>query len=226
MKLQRKKIILALSEAVIEMCEKILKSFREKILSKNFCGGKIEMANGNIKIFTDFALGEINFYRLEKIVAEMSVTNLADGENKFYLHFELRDLNFAEEFFDEMLREMIDLREKKFLKILLTCTGGLTTGFFAEKLNETAKILSLNYKFFAAPLCKIYEVGFDYSVILLAPQIFYQADSVKNFFCDKKVLKIPAKIFAKYYVAALTEFIYANLENKKSWIERKKNSLL
>ena len=62
---------------------------------------------------------------------------------KFYLHFELRDLNYVEELFAEMLATITDLKSKQTVKILLSCTGGLTTVFFADKLNETAKILSI-----------------------------------------------------------------------------------
>mgnify|MGYP003571279186 CR=1 FL=1 len=199
----------------------ILKDFKEKILSTTFDAGTISEVNGNIEIKTSYAEGKINFYALDVLIVEMSVTNLADDENKFYLHFELRDLNYASELFEEMLSTIIDLKNKQSLKILLSCTGGLTTGFFADKLNETAKMLSLNYEFSAVPFHKLYNVGFDYSVILLAPQIAYQIKTAQEILHDKLVLKIPPKIFASYDAGEMLEFIRAELDNRTKTVEER-----
>ena len=98
-------------------------------------------------------------------------------------------------------------------KILLSCTGGLTTGFFADKLNETAKVLNLNFEFAAVPFNKIFNVGFDYSVILLAPQISFQLKNVQEILHDKLVLKIPPKIFASYDGGEMLKFVEENLNN-------------
>ena len=183
--------------------------------------GKISEVEGNIEIKTSYAVGKINFYALDVLIVEMSVTNLADGENKFYLHFELRDLNYAEELFAEMLATIIDLKDEQSLKILLSCTGGLTTGFFADKLNETAKLLGLKYEFSAVAFSKLYNVGFDYSVILLAPQIAYQLKNVEQILHDKLILKIPPKIFASYNSGAMLTFIDSELENFTKTVEER-----
>ena len=199
----------------------ILSDFKQKISSIKFDFGKIEEVDGNFEIKTDYALGKINFYALEVLIVEMSVTNLADDENKFYLHFELRDLNHAEELFAEMLQTIIELKDKQSLKILLSCTGGLTTGFFAEKLNESAKILELDYKFDAVPFHKLYEVARDYSIILLAPQISFQAKKIAEILHDQLVLKIPAKIFASYDIPEMLKFIRVEMENWKKTVEER-----
>ena len=104
----------------------------------------------------------------------MVLTNLADGENKFYLHFELKDLDYAQELFSQMVETLTDLKNQQSVKILLSCTGGMTTSFFAQKLNDAVKLLSLDYEFAAVPFHRLYNVGFDYSAILLAPQIAYE----------------------------------------------------
>lgn len=203
------------------MSAKILSEFKQKILSKNFSEGTISEINGNIEIKTSYAVGKINFYDLEVNIVEMSVTNLADDENKFYLHFELRDLKHAEELFFDMLNTMIDLKNQQKLKILLSCTGGLTTGFFADKLNEAATLLSLNYEFNAVPFYKLYEVARDYSLILLAPQIAYQAKNAQEVLNNQLVLKIPPKVFAAYDSGEMLNFIRAELNNwKKTSAER------
>ena len=201
--------------------EKILADFKQKILSAKLDDAKISEVAGNFEIKTAYAVGKINFYALDVLIVEMSVTNLADDENKFYLHFELRDLKYAEELFAEMLATITDLKSKQTVKILLSCTGGLTTGFFADKLNESAKILELDYKIDAVPFHKLYEVAQDYSVIFLAPQIAYQAQKVSEILSESLVLKIPAKIFASYDSGEMLQFIRENLENyKKTAAER------
>ena len=201
--------------------EKILSDFKAKILSTNFEIGKISEVDGNIEIKTSYAIGKINFYPLDVLICEMSVTNLSDGENKFYLHFELRDLNYASELFSEMLQTIIDLKDKQTLKILLSCTGGLTTGFFADKLNETAKVLELDYKVEAVPFHQLYDVAKNYSVILLAPQIAFQAQKAQEVLQNQLVLKIPPKVFASYNVTEMLKYIRESLENwKKTTAER------
>ena len=203
------------------MSTDILNEFKQKILSTNFSEGTISEIGGNIEIKTPYAVGKINFYELEVNIVEMSVTNLADEENKFYLHFELRDLAYAEELFSEMLDTLVDLKNQQKLKILLSCTGGLTTGFFADKLNEAAELLSLDYEFNAVPFHKLYNAGFDYSVILLAPQIAYQLKTAQDILHDKLVLKIPPKVFASYDSGEMLNFIRAESDNWNKTVEER-----
>ena len=123
--------------------EKLVNDYKAWILAQKIPDATITDAGDSVKISTGYATGEVNFHDLDVFIIEMIVTNLADGENKFYLHFELKDLAYAEELFGEMADALADLKQQQTLKILLSCTGGLTTGFFAEKLNDAAKILAL-----------------------------------------------------------------------------------
>ena len=123
------------------------KIYKNWILNHKIDGVKIFSQNENILIETNFARGEINFYELEVQIVEMSVNTLEDDENKFYLHFELKDLSHAKELFKEMLEVLESLEKQPKIKILLCCTSGLTTNFFKDKLNEASKILSLNFEF-------------------------------------------------------------------------------
>jgi cellobiose-specific phosphotransferase system component IIB len=203
------------------MSSEIFNEFKKKILATDFSEGTITEVGGNIEIKTSYAVGSINFHELEVNIVEMIVTNLADDENKFYLHFELRDLAYAEELFAEMLETIIELKNHQKLKILLSCTGGMTTSYFAEKLNDAANLLSLNYEFNAVPFYKLYEVAVNYSVILLAPQIAYQMKTAQDILNNQLVLKIPPKVFASYDSAEILKFIRESLENwKKTSAER------
>ena len=196
----------------------MLSKFKQKILSKKIYDCTIEEVGDNFKIKTSCAEGQINFYAPENIV-EMSVDDL-QGENKFYLHFELRDLKTAEKFFAEMLQTLKDLQSKKITKILLSCTSGLTTGFFADKLNSAAKILSLDLEFSAVPFNKISTVADDCEIILLAPQVAYQFENVKKNLPDKKIYSIPTKIFASYNSVALINFISETQAEKNIFVRK------
>lgn len=193
----------------------MLAGYKNWILSHKIEGGKIRQSGENIKIETKYARGEANFYDLEVTIVEMSVTNLSDDENKFYLHFELKDLDHAKELFEEMLETLESLKSQQKLKILLCCTSGLTTNFFKDKLNEAAQLLSLNYEFNAVSFSKLYGTAFDYSIILLAPQIAFQYETVKKTLADKLVIKIPTKAFASYDSSAIVELIHNELESWK-----------
>ena len=197
------------------MSIEILHEFKQKILSAKFDEGTISEIGGNIEIKTPYAVGRITFYELQVTIVEMNITNLADDENKFYLHFELREISYAEELFAEMLETITDLKHQQKLKVLLSCTGGLTTGFFADKLNDAAKVLSLEYEFTAVPFQKLYEVAKNFSVILLAPQIAYQLKNAQDILQNQLVLKIPPKVFASYDSGEMLQFIRAEFENWK-----------
>ncbi len=199
----------------------LISEFKSWIMSQEIPDATLTDGGDVIEIATAYANGKINFYDLNVLIVELSVTNLADGENKFYLHFELKDLNYAKELFGEMIDTLAELKNQQSLKILLSCTGGLTTGFFAEKLNDAAKILALDYKFDAVPFHKLYNVGFDYSVILLAPQIAFQFQNVSDIFHDKLVLKIPPKVFASYDAAEMLKFLNDELEKFTKTVEER-----
>ncbi len=200
---------------------KILDEYRNWILSRSVDNGKIFSDGNKIKIETNRAIGEVNFYDLEVLIVEMSVTDVSDGENKFYLHFELKDLEHARELFTEMIETVESLKIRRKTKILLCCTSGLTTNFFKDKLNEAAELLSLDFEFNAVSFSKLYNRAFDYSVVLLAPQIGFQFENVRKILDDKLVLKIPTKTFAGYDAKTLIEFVRTEIDKRKHSAEER-----
>jgi len=196
-----------------ETAQKIWLEYKKWILSN--CGDDITVQDEGEKITltTPYAVGRVDVHNLGIVIVELSVTNLADDENKFYLHFELKDLAHAKELFTEMRETLLDLKDKHKLKILLCCTSGMTTSFFSEKLNEAAQLLSLDCEFNAVPFYKLYDAGFDYNIILLAPQIAYSYQDVCQVFQDRLVLKIPPKAFAGYDTAGVLQFVREEREN-------------
>lgn len=189
----------------------ILQEYKDWIISQKHDDFNLIIKEDNYFLETSYADGEINFYQLEVLVVEMKITNKKNDENEFFLHFELNDMEHAKELYKEMINALIDLKDKQERKILLCCTSGLTTNFFAMKLNETSKYLSLPYSFDAVSVNQIYKDAISYDVILLAPQIAYSYEKIASIFVDKIVLNMPARIFASYDAAAALDFVKTEL---------------
>ena len=200
----------------------ILNDYQTWIEAQNTDGfTRVKEAEG-YRLETEYADGAVVFHELEEyLIVEMRITEKKSGEDQFFLHFELNDLNHAEELYHEMIEALLDLKDRQKTKILLCCTAGLTTGFFAMKLNETAEFLNLDYEFNAVPYENVFEEGFHYQAVLLAPQTGYLLPKVKEIFTDKPVLQIPAKVFASYDAAGCVEFVKEELENYAKTEEEK-----
>ena len=179
------------------------KSFRAHILATTIPGCAItQVDESHISLTADHAIGAVNFYDLDEglpEIVELSITDVeGTGEPKFFLHFELDDEARAKELFAEMSDELGHQDRFGITRILLCCTAGFTTTLFANKLQEAAKTLSLDYAFEALPLDQAKSQGGNYDAVLLAPQVGYQRKAVAESFPDAVVVEIPPKIFASY----------------------------
>ncbi|MCR4952323.1 MAG: hypothetical protein K6A40_13505 [Solobacterium sp.] len=165
----------------------------------------------HITLEDEFCLGEINVYHLEIDVIEMKLTRKRDEENVFFLHFELKDADYAKKLFHEMTEVLKRERSRKTVRVMLSCTSGMTTSFFAQKLNEAADMLSLDYEFEAVAYNELWQKGFDSDVILLAPQIGFEYKKVRAGFTRQLVLRLPAQLFASYDAGAVIDLIKEEL---------------
>lgn len=167
-----------------------------------------------IHLVSEYGVATINFTEVEdSMIIEFSVTSKKDDSVRFYLHFELNDEQHAKKLFDEMVEALLDLQNEKTVKVLLSCSAGLTTYMFAEKLNSTAKMMELDYQFNAVSYVSIYEEVNQYDVILIAPQIGYMLNKLKESLPDKLVLQIPTAIFASYDSLAAIQYIQKEIED-------------
>ncbi len=180
--------------------------YRQWILRQTDPQYKISEPNENtIRLSTAYADADIVFHPQD--IIELMIINKKDDSYSFYLHFQLHEREHAESLFREMKNTLLKLREKQKVRVLLSCTGGLTTNYFAMELNKAAETLKLNYEFNAVAYNQLYQAGFDYDVILLAPQIHYLHEKVSSIFTSIPVLKIPAAVFAQYDTGALLDFL-------------------
>ena len=169
----------------------------------------------------EYACGAVRIYHLEEDIVEMQLIRRSDDTNVFFLHFELKDDEHARELAEEFIDCLMKQKDSRRTRILLSCTSGFTTSFFAEKLSEAAKTLALEYDFDAVSYPLLHTKGFDYDVILLAPQIGYQLKKVSEVFASKTVMTIPAQVFASYNTGEMIRLIGVELEKAKQTAETK-----
>ena len=132
----------------------------------------------NIVIEGNETIGHVNFYDQE--IIEYVLVNKKTQENEFYLHFQFHSFQHAMELFNEMLGLIKHIHKSSSLKVLLVCSGGLTTGYFAQKLKEAVEFLKLNMQVEARGYGEVYQIAQDYDMVLLAPQVSYLYSEVKK----------------------------------------------
>ena len=120
-----------------------------------------------------------------------------------------------------MVETLIGLKDQKTLKVLLSCSAGLTTSMFAENLNSVAEMLGLDYHFDAVSYLSLYEEVQNYDIVFIAPQIGYMYNRLKESLPDKLVLQIPTSLFASYDALGAIQFIQQEFKNIEKQQEEK-----
>lgn len=167
-----------------------------------------------IYITTEYGNGTIIFNDYN--IIEFQVINTLNNETEFYLHFQMKTMKHALELFYEMLDCLKKLVHRPITKILLSCSGGLTTSFFASKMNDAARLLFLNYHVEAIGYNQLFDVGNDYDIIMLAPQISFMHAKVQEILSNQIVINIPPQVFAKYDVGKMIAIMKEAFDNKKN----------
>ncbi len=169
--------------------------------------------SGNIELLTKTHIGRVNFYPEE--IMELRIDRLENDATVFFLHFQMNTVEHAHVMFEELEKALISLSEDNHMDILLSCTGGLTTSYFAAALNETAEQMKLNYSFSAMSVENLKQDGVGYDAILLAPQIAFMRDEIQEALKGTTVINIPPTIFGGYDANKLIELVQNELEVKK-----------
>lgn len=166
---------------------------------------------------TEFATAEISFYDMapDPEIVELRIEERATGEAKFFLHFHPVDREHSIQLFREMVQALLDVGARQRTEVLLCCTAGMTTSFFAERLNQVAEAMGLDWGFSAVSVTEAYEHGHDKAAILIAPQIAYQAERVQKVMGDVPVLQIPTALFAAYDAAGCLEWVRDELSARE-----------
>lgn len=108
--------------------------FKEWILIQSIEGCNIKEEGKKVILTTPYCHAEVIFN--DHNLIELSVTNLITDKIDFYLHFQMHTMSHAISLYKEMLQCVKQLINEPPVRVLLTCTSGLTTGMFAAQLNE------------------------------------------------------------------------------------------
>ncbi len=142
-----------------------------------------------------------------KRIIELTVLDKQSQENIFYIHFQMKNLAHAKELFEQLLACMQQFKEERPIKVLLCCSGGLTTSFFAMQMQKAAKLQKVKMEIRAVGYADLYYQSEDQQVILLAPQLSYMHAKVQKLLKNQLVLKIPPSIYATYDAISMVNMI-------------------
>ncbi|MBR2811272.1 MAG: ROK family protein [Solobacterium sp.] len=196
--------------------QNIVETFREWILKQTDPAYTIEpISTDQIDYVTDSATAHVQFYHLEYEIVSFTIDSPKAEDPLFFLHFELQDLEHARKLFREMIQSLKNAGSQVATKVLLSCSSGFTTSFFADRLNTAAETLGLDYSFSAVSYTDLFEAAVDQDVILLAPQIGYLLKKAQEILKDKIILQIPTDVFATYNVNKLLELVGEELAKKE-----------
>lgn len=127
-----------------------------------------------------------------------------DGDKLlFYLHYQFYNFHFAMDLFYRMINKLTEDTKDEMKHILLCCTGGMTTGFFAEKMNKYCELNQLPYEISASAIYNLDNVFKDYELILIAPQLRYKVMELSQKYKPTIVKSIEPVAFATYDCQAL-----------------------
>ena len=165
-------------------------------------------------LVTDYAEAQINFYQIEgePEIIEFRIDNLKNHETEFFLHFHAEPEEHARDLYRQMVQTLKDLGNRKNNRILLCCTAGMTTSFFAEELNKTAQTLHENYEFEAVSVNEVYVRGLEFDAVLVAPQVGFMQKKIAAVLKDMPVIAVPASIFGSYNTGACLELVKDTLK--------------
>ncbi|MGF0145758.1 PTS sugar transporter subunit IIB, partial [Sharpea azabuensis] len=147
-------------------------TFRNQLENKTIKEFTKSIDKNKLTFESSYATGIISFNAHH--IIEMEVINKKDAKSEFYIHFQYNNNAHALALYQEFQDALIQTKKKHTLSVLLCCSGGLTTSYFAMLLNEGAQAISLDYHFDAMSFDHLYHKGNNYDVILLAPQISYK----------------------------------------------------
>lgn len=182
--------------------------FIDWVLSREIDGCEVESVANGARIVCDVATGYVSLYDIDdSVIVDMRLEQASDGETVFFLHFELEDLSRAKAVYLEMEEALDRLMNRQVRHILLCCTCGITTTFFANKLNETATGLGLDYDFRAMPIEEARKQGTIFAAILLAPQVGHRVEDVAKDVPGTLVIEIPGHLFGSYDAAGVLRLV-------------------
>ena len=144
-------------------------------------------------------------------IVEEAITQ--GDELLFYLHYQFYNFYYATNLFQKMMDKLTE-EEQQSYHILLCCSGGMTTGYFAEKLNKYCQLNHLPYHVDATAIYDLENIYQHYDLIFIAPQLRYKQQDLSKQLSPVHVQNVAPSIFATYDCQAMIEEIEKNLKDE------------
>lgn len=126
----------------------------------------------------------------------------------FYLHYKLVSLSQGQKLFYDFYESLTKHTKTPPLKILLCCSGGLSSSFFANKLAELISLKHLNYEIIPIGFYQLNKSYRDCDAIYLAPQISYLEPQAMNIVKNEIPIRcITPSVYATYNYRELLDMI-------------------
>ena len=156
--------------------------------------------------------GSVTLWLKEHIIEE----EIKDKDNHtiFYLHYNIVSLKQCYSFIHDFFRAFINFLELSHTRVLLCCSGGLSTSLFSYHLQEVADSYHLPITFSAVGVTELKDVFHKYDIILLAPQIAYMQSTIAQYKTNdkQKIICISPNDFAtQNYHQLVLEIVDRNL---------------
>lgn len=159
----------------------------------------------------------IAFY--EDSIVELSIQERRTKNSVFYLHFQVSDLQTAEkniqvffDFFEKARRTQAELnlpavRDAAGMKILISCSSGFTSSYFAFLMQEALNQVQAEVKVDAVSSMELSLVQEQYDYILLAPQVAYRLEEFRRKYGEGRVLAIDTMDFSSRNVKGVMNWL-------------------
>lgn len=129
---------------------------------------------------------------------------------QYYLHFEFTNFLNANTLFYDFIDYYHYTHLKRIYHILICCTGGMTSTYFAENIKKI--MTTHNIEIDASSYTCISKVKDRYDMILLAPQIYHIKKDIQTY---KNTHLIPTNLYATYNFEKIYDFIINLLLQKE-----------
>lgn len=176
------------------------------------CSQKNEETYKKASINKENYYGSVTLWLDEHIIEEEIKDQ--DHHTVFYLHYHIVSLKQCYSFINDFFRAFINFLELSHIKVLLCCSGGLSTSLFSYHLQEVAESYHFPITFSAVGVNQLKEVLEDYDIILLAPQIAYMRSTIAQYKTNEKqkIMCISPNDFAtQNYHQLVLEIVDRNL---------------
>lgn len=147
----------------------------------------------------------VSFYKTG--IIEEIITNNDNNEIIYYIHFQFRDFHQGHKMFNDFFTFIKKLITQP-KKVLICCSCGLTSTFFAENLQGYAK--NDNISFQACSIDKAQNNSSQCDLILLTPQVHYYEPQLYQS-THKDIMNISIADYASHNYAQILSSINQKL---------------